>query len=335
MTLAVPHSQARMPVKTIELLDKRTNRTIALKVIDNGMATTRSEPVDRGKPGWLRATLPSGPNYQRLRDLTQQLGLYTVCQEAHCPNIGECWSHGTMTIMVLGGVCTRACKFCAVDTGNPRGWIDPEEPVHVAVAVAEMGLRYVVLTSVDRDDLPDGGAAHFAQVVREIKARDPRVKVETLTPDFQGHLSDVETVLASGVDVYAHNIETVRRLTPTVRDPRAAYDQTRAVLEHAKRHRPEVLTKSSIMLGLGETEDEIRETMNDLRQASIDILTLGQYLRPTQHHLPVARYVPPDDFEKYRQWGMEAGFLEVFSGPMVRSSYRAEKVFQEGVRRIS
>jgi lipoic acid synthetase len=317
-----------MPVKTIELLDKRTNRTIALKVIDNGVATTRAEPVDRNKPSWLRATLPSGPNYERLRGMTRQLGLYTVCQEAHCPNIGECWSNGTMTIMVLGGVCTRACKFCAVDTGNPRGWIDPEEPAHVAVAVAEMGLHYVVLTSVDRDDLPDGGAAHFAQVVREIKARDPRVKVETLTPDFQGNLEDVETVLASGVDVFAHNIETVRRLTPTVRDSRAGYDQSLAVLDRAKRHRQDVLTKSSIMLGLGETEEEIRETMRDLRRAGVDILTLGQYLRPTQHHLPVARYVPPADFDKYRDWGVEEGFLEVFSGPMVRSSYRAEKVFQ-------
>jgi lipoic acid synthetase len=317
-----------MPVKTVELLDKRTNRTIALKVIDNGVATTRAEPVDRHKPSWLRATLPSGPNYERLRGMTQQLGLYTVCQEAHCPNIGECWSHGTMTIMVLGGVCTRACKFCAVDTGNPRGWIDPDEPAHVAVAVAEMGLNYVVLTSVDRDDLPDGGAAHFAQVVREIKARDARVKVETLTPDFQGNLPDVETVLASGVDVFAHNIETVRRLTPTVRDPRAGYDQTLAVLAHAKRHRPDVLTKSSIMLGLGETEDEIRVTLRDLRGIGVDILTLGQYLRPTQHHLPVIRYVPPADFDKYRDWGMAEGFLEVFSGPMVRSSYRAEKVFQ-------
>jgi lipoyl synthase len=320
-----------MAVKTVELLDKRTNRTIALKVIDNGVATTRSEPVDRGKPGWLRATLPSGPNYERLRGMAKQLGLYTVCQEAHCPNIGECWGHGTMTIMVLGGICTRACKFCAVDTGNPRGWVDPDEPAHVAVAIAEMGLAYVVLTSVDRDDLPDGGAGHFAQVVREIKARDGKVKVETLTPDFQGHLADVESVLASGVDVFAHNIETVRRLTPTVRDPRAGYDQTLAVLEHAKRHRPEVLTKSSIMLGLGETEDEIRETMRDLRGVRVDILTMGQYLRPTQHHLPVVRYVPPGDFDQYREWGMEEGFLEVFSGPMVRSSYRAERVFARGV----
>jgi len=317
-----------MATKTIELLDKRTSRTISLKVVDNGVATTRTEPVDRGKPNWLRATLPSGPNYERLLAMSKELGLYTVCQEAHCPNIGECWSHGTMTIMVLGGVCTRACKFCAVDTGNPQGWVDIDEPKHVGVAISQMGLNYVVMTSVDRDDLDDGGAAHFAECVREIKQRDPRVKVETLTPDFQGDLNAIETVLASGVDVFAHNIETVRRLTPTVRDHRATYDQTLKVLDYAKKHRPEVLTKSSIMLGLGESEEELRQTMRDLRQAKVDIFTLGQYLRPTQHHLPVDRYVPPAEFDKYRDWGMEEGFLEVFSGPMVRSSYRAERVFQ-------
>jgi lipoic acid synthetase len=316
-----------MSLKTVELLDKRIGRTISLRVVENGVATMRGEPAHRNKPNWLRAALPTGPNYQRLREMTQRLGLYTVCQEAHCPNVGECWSHGTMTIMVLGGICTRACKFCAVDTGNPRGWIDPDEPEHVAQAVAEMGLRYVVLTSVDRDDLPDGGAAHFADVVRQIKRRDGAVKVETLTPDFQGHLPDVETVLDSGVNVFAHNLETVRRLTPTVRDSRAGYDQSLAVLRHGKRYRPETLIKSSLMLGLGETEEEILAAMRDLREASVDILTLGQYLRPTQHHLPVERFVPPADFDKYQAWGMEAGFLEVFSGPMVRSSYRAERVF--------
>ena len=259
-----------MATKTIELLDKRTSRTISLKVVDNGVATTRTEPVDRGKPNWLRATLPSGPNYERLRAMSKELGLYTVCQEAHCPNIGECWSHGTMTIMVLGGVCTRACKFCAVDTGNPQGWVDIDEPKHVGVAISQMGLNYVVMTSVDRDDLDDGGAAHFAQCVREIKQRDPRVKVETLTPDFQGDLTAVETVLASGVDVFAHNIETVRRLTPTVRDHRATYDQTLKVLDFAKKHpSPEVLTKSSTSCwSLGETEEEIcaRHSMRDAPQ---------------------------------------------------------------------
>lgn len=317
--------------KTVQLEDFQNGGLIELKVIENGVATARPEPVDRHKPSWLRATVPTGPNYQRLKEMTQRLRLSTVCQEAMCPNIGECWSHGTMTIMVLGGICTRACKFCAVDTGNPKGWVDPMEPLHVAQAVAEMNLRYVVLTSVDRDDLSDGGAAHFAEVVRQIKAHDPAVKVETLTSDFQGRLRDVEAVLSGGQDVFANNLETVRRLTPRVRDPRAGYDQTLKVLGHAKQVRPEVLTKSSLMLGLGETDEEIRQTMRDLRAAGVDILTLGQYLRPTKHHLPVERYVTPEQFAVYGCWGDEEGFMEVFSGPLVRSSYRAEKVFFKAV----
>ncbi|RIH83883.1 Lipoyl synthase [Meiothermus luteus] len=316
-------------LKTIELPDFEHGGLIELRVVPGGLMRSRPEPVDRNKPAWLRATAPTGPNYHRLKELTQRLRLSTVCQEARCPNIGECWGHGTMTIMVLGSVCTRACKFCAVDTGNPRGWIDPFEPLHVAQAVAELGLRYVVLTSVDRDDLPDGGAAHFAECVRQIKRLDPNVKVETLTPDFQGNLACVETVLQGGQEVFAHNLETVRRLTPKVRDPRASYDQSLSVLAHAKKVRPGVLTKSSLMLGLGESEEEIRQAMRDLRAVGVDILTLGQYLRPTQHHLPVVRYVTPEEFVRYREWGYEEGFLEVFSGPLVRSSYRAEKVFFE------
>jgi len=318
--------------KTVQLEDFRNGGLIELEVIQNGVATERAEPVDRHKPAWLRATVPTGPNYLRLKEMAQRLRLSTVCQEAMCPNIGECWGHGTLTIMVLGGICTRACKFCAVDTGNPKGWVDPSEPLHVAQAIAEMSLKYVVLTSVDRDDLPDGGAAHFAEVVRQIKARDAQVKVETLTPDFRGQLGDVEVVLEGGQDVFANNLETVRRLSPKVRDPRAGYDQTLKVLGHAKKVRPEVLTKSSLMLGLGESEEEIRQAMRDLRAAGVDILTLGQYLRPTKHHLPVERYVTPEEFAKYGQWGYEEGFMEVFSGPLVRSSYRAEKVFFEAVK---
>jgi lipoyl synthase len=319
-------------LKTIQLEDYQNGGLIELKVIHNGVATERSEPVDRNKPSWLRATVPTGPNYLRLKEMTQRLRLSTVCQEAMCPNIGECWGHGTMTIMVLGSVCTRACKFCAVDTGNPKGWVDPLEPIHVAQAIAEMSLKYVVLTSVDRDDLPDGGASHFAEVVRQIKQRDPQVKVETLTPDFQGKLVDVEAVLEGGQDVFANNLETVRRLTPKVRDPRAGYDQTLKVLEHAKKVRPDVLTKSSLMLGLGETDEEIRQAIHDLRSKGVDILTFGQYLRPTKHHLPVERYVTPAEFETYADWSREAGFMEVFSGPLVRSSYRAEKVFFEATK---
>ena len=318
----------------VTLTDAHGMRTV--KIAPHGIISRYPEPVGMPKPPWIRATLPSGPVYSELKRLVAELRLHTVCQEALCPNIGECWGHGTMTIMLLGGVCTRACRFCAVATGNPRGWLDPEEPEHVAQAVETLaqryGLKYVVLTSVDRDDLPDGGAAHFAETVRRIKARVPEMKVEALTPDFRGDLRAVETVLEAGVDVFANNLETVRRLTPRVRDPRAGYDQTLRVLAHAKRFRPHVLTKSSLMLGLGETEEEIRHAMRDLRAVGVDILTLGQYLRPTRHHLPVVRYVTPEEFARYRQWGYEEGFREVFSGPLVRSSYRAERVFVEAQR---
>jgi lipoic acid synthetase len=216
-----------------------------------------------------------------------------------------------------------------VDTGNPKGWVDPLEPLHVAQAVGEMNLKYVVLTAVDRDDLQDGGAAHFAEVVRQIKLRDSAVKVETLTGDFLGVMKDVETICDSGIDVFAHNLETVRRLTPRVRDPRATYDQTLAVLGHAKQYRPDMLTKSSLMLGLGESDEEIRQAIKDLKAVGVDIVTFGQYLRPTKHHLPVERYVTPEEFATYQQWGYQEGFMEVFSGPLVRSSYRAEKVFAQ------
>jgi lipoic acid synthetase len=225
----------------------------------------------------------------------------------------------------MGSVCTRACRFCAVDTGNPRGWLDPEEPANAARTVALMGLVYVVLTSVDRDDLPDGGAAHLAACVRAIKAANPKTAVEALTPDFQGVLADVETVVDSGIEVFAQNVETVERLTHPVRDPRAGYRQTLDVLAHAKRHRPGVLTKTSLMLGLGESDEEVVSAMDDLRAAGCDILTLGQYLRPTAHHLPVERYVTPEAFLALRETALARGFLECVSGPMVRSSYRAEQ----------
>jgi lipoic acid synthetase len=248
-----------------------------------------------------------------------------VCEEAKCPNIGECWNAGTATIMLMGAVCTRACRFCAVDTGNPRGWLDAEEPDNVARSVELMGLKYVVLTSVNRDDLPDGGSAHYAAAVRAIKRRNPGTAVEALTPDFQGVMRDVQTVVDSGLEVFAQNVETVRRLTHPVRDPRAGYEQTIGVLSGAKAHRPTVLTKTSLMLGLGETDAEILETMLDLRAAAVDILTLGQYLRPTANHLEIARFVTPAEFDRYRQQALELGFLECVSGPLVRSSYRAEQ----------
>jgi lipoic acid synthetase len=282
--------------------------------------------VSGPKPPWLKARAPAGSGYQQVRTLVREHRLATVCEEAKCPNIGECWNSGTATLMLMGAVCTRACRFCSVDTGNPHGWLDASEPENAARTVELMGLRYVVLTSVDRDDLPDGGAAHYAACVRAIKRRNPATAVEALTPDFQGVLADVATVVDSGIEVFAQNIETVRRLTHPVRDPRAGYEQTLAVLAHAKRHRPAVLTKSSLMLGLGEGDAEIDEVLHDLRTAGVDIVTLGQYLRPTLNHLAVQRYVAPADFDRYRERALARGFLECVAGPLVRSSYRAEQV---------
>jgi lipoic acid synthetase len=281
-----------------------------------------------GKPRWLRAPMPGGARFESVRAIVREQRLSTVCEEAHCPNIGECWNAGTATLMLMGAVCTRACRFCAVDTGNPRGWLDPEEPANAARTVALMQLGYVVLTSVNRDDLPDGGAAHFAACVRAIRAAAPRTIVEALTPDFGGVAADVATVVDSGIAVFAQNVETVERLTQAVRDPRAGYRQTLAVLEHAKRHRPEVLAKTGLMLGLGETDAEILATMDELRAVGCELLTLGQYLRPTVNHLPVARYLSPEEFAHYRDEALARGFLECVSGPLVRSSYRAERALE-------
>jgi lipoic acid synthetase len=282
----------------------------------------------KGKPRWIRAPLAAGQGYETMRTLVTEYRLATVCQEAKCPNIGECWNAGTATFMLMGEVCTRACRFCAVDTGNPRGWLDPQEPANTARSVEILGLKYIVLTSVNRDDLPDGGAAHFAATVRAIKALTPATAVEALTPDFQGVEADVATVVDAGLEVFAQNVETVRRLTHPVRDPRASYQQTLAVLAFAKRHRPSVLTKTSLMLGLGETEAEILATMDDLRAARVDLLTLGQYLRPTPNHLPVQRFVAPAEFALYRDAALARGFRECVAGPLVRSSYRAERALQ-------
>jgi len=293
--------------------------------IKDGIKQAAAGAAAARKPPWLRARLASGAEFQAVKDIVREHRLSTVCEEAKCPNIGECWNAGTATIMLMGAVCTRACRFCAVDTGNPRGWLDAEEPDNVARSVELMGLKYVVLTSVNRDDLPDGGAAHYAAAIRAIKRRNPGTAVEALTPDFQGVQADVRTVLDSGLDVFAQNVETVRRLTHPVRDPRAGYRQTLDVLAHAKSHRPTVLTKTSVMLGLGETEAELRETLEELRAASVDLLTLGQYLRPTPNHLAIERFVTPQEFDRYREWALALGFLECVSGPLVRSSYRAEQ----------
>lgn len=280
------------------------------------------------KPSWLRARIPGGGKYEAVKNNVTENKLATVCEESKCPNIGECWTAGTATIMVMGSVCTRACKFCAVDTGNPNGWLDPQEPQNTARSVELMDLKYIVITSVDRDDLEDGGAAHYAACVKAIKTLRPQTAVEALTPDFDGRKDLVELVVDSGLEVFAQNVETVKRLTHPVRDVRAGYEQTISVLAHSKIYRPDVLTKTSLMLGLGETEAEIVETMDDLRAANVDILTMGQYLRPTANHLDVERYVTPEEFEKYRQLGLDRGFLEVVAGPLVRSSYRAERVLE-------
>ena len=297
--------------------------------IKDGIKAGRGDKLRLAKPDWLRVRVRGGATYEKVQGIVHEHRLATVCEEAKCPNMSECWSSGTATIMLMGDVCTRACRFCAVNTGNPRGWLDAEEPDNTARSVQLMQLKYVVLTSVNRDDLPDGGAGHYAACVRRVKQVNPDTAVEALTPDFLGALPDVETVVDSGIEVFAQNVETVRRLTHPVRDPRASYDQSLAVLAHAKRHRPDVLTKTSLMLGLGETDAEILATMDDLRAVDVDILTLGQYLQPTAHHYPIDRWVSPDEFEQYRQWGLEKGFMEVVSGVFVRSSYRAEQVLQK------
>ena len=282
--------------------------------------------VDR-KPRWLRVGIGGGKRYQQVRETVNTHKLATVCEESHCPNIGECWNHGTATIMLMGATCTRACKFCAVDTGNPGGWLDLEEPANAAKSVQLMGLGYVVLTSVDRDDLDDGGAQHYANCIQAIKRVNPNTAVEALTPDFSGNRKDVAVVANSGLEVFAQNLETVERLTHVVRDPRAGYQQTLDVLAYAKQSNAKVLTKSSLMLGIGETDEEIETALQDLFKHNVDIVTLGQYMRPTKNHLPVDRWVTPEQFEQFREYGLSLGFMEVASGPLVRSSYRADKVF--------
>lgn len=280
------------------------------------------------KPDWLRVRVPNGAKYQEIMDIVRSHKLSTVCAESKCPNIAECWGRGTATLMLMGSVCTRACKFCSVNTGNPHGWLDENEPASVADAVALMGLKYVVLTSVDRDDLPDLGAGHYAACIRAIHERMPQTSVEALTPDFQGKHELVALVLDAGLATFAQNLETVRRLTHPVRDPRAGYDQTLDVLKFAKQYAPATVSKTSLMLGLGETDEEIRQALTDIRAANVDVVTLGQYMRPTKNHLPVQRYVTPDEFSRYRDWALEMGFLEAVSGPLVRSSYRAERVLE-------
>lgn len=279
------------------------------------------------KPAWLKVPLPGGEGFTRLKSLARELKLHTVCEEARCPNIGECWKgdHATMTLMVLGDECTRRCRFCAVKTVDRAAAPDPNEPAHVGTAVAGMNLAYVVITSVDRDDLPDGGSAHYASCIREIRARSPRTIVETLIPDYQG--DDLATLMRAEPDVLAHNVEVVSRLQRKIRDPRCSFERSLETLRGAKRLHPKAFTKSSIMLGLGEAHEEIVESMKLLRDAGVEFLTLGQYLRPTKKHAPVREYVTPERFFELERLGRDLGFLYVASGPLVRSSYKAGEFF--------
>lgn len=283
------------------------------------------------KPEWLKVRPPGGERYAMIKQRARHLGLATVCEEARCPNMGECWSGGTATFMLMGEVCTRGCRFCHVTTGRPQA-LDAAEPEKVADVVAELGLDYIVLTSVDRDDLPDGGASHFARTVSVLKARIPELLVEVLIPDFKGDVEALRVLVESGPDVAAHNIETTEALTPGVRDRRATYSQSLGVLYDLKALGAR-FTKSSIMVGLGESEDDIFKTLRDLRAVDCDIVTFGQYLQPSAKHLPVADFVHPDQFTRYQRAAEDLGFMYVASGPLVRSSYRAGELFLKGAIR--
>ena len=308
-----------IPTKTI-----KENGVIAIK---NGIKPNPNKhiPIER-KPKWLRIKSQNSSKFRELKEIVSHKKLHTVCEEAMCPNIQECWSHGTATFMLLGSVCTRACKFCAVDTGNPKGQIDAKEPEKVANSIAQMNLKYAVLTSVNRDDLEDGGAMHFAQTVVSAKKEAPGVIIEALVPDFLGKRESIETLLDSNVEVFAQNLETVKRLTHQVRDHRAGYEQTLEVLAYAKKYSPKTISKTSLMLGLGESEDELLESFYDIRSAGVDVLTLGQYMRPTINHLPVEKWYSPEEFQYMKKLALDIGFKEVASGPLVRSSYRADKI---------
>ena len=283
--------------------------------------------MGRTKPSWLKVKMPGGARYNRIKARKAHLNLHTVCEEARCPNIGECWGGGTATFMVMGGICTRGCRFCAVTTRRKGMDLDPDEPRNVAHAIAEMELDYVVLTSVDRDDLQDQGAGHFAACIEQVRVQAPGTMVEVLVPDFSGQADLMRKVVVAAPDVLAHNVECVERLTPKVRDPRAGYRQSLDMLAAIKRMNPGMHTKSSLMVGIGETEDEMVQAMRDMRDVGVDFLTIGQYLQPTKKHLKVEFFVEPQQFERYEKLGLEMGFRYVASGPLVRSSYKAGEFF--------
>lgn len=280
-----------------------------------------------GKPPWLRVRAPGGESYHRLKGTLRQLELHTVCESARCPNVGTCWREGTATVMLLGQVCTRSCRFCAVAAGRPDGVVDPDEPRRVAEAVAKLQLRYVVLTMVTRDDLPDGGAGHVAETIDRLHQLRPDMLVEALVSDFAGDPAAVDAAVAARPDVFAHNIEVVRPWTSVVRDGRSSYHRSLAVLRRAKELAPDLPTKSSLMVGVGETDDEVGEALRDLRQVGVELLTIGQYLQPTAKHLRVARFVTPETFAAYQHEAKRLGFDFVASGPLVRSSFRAAELY--------
>jgi len=294
------------------------------------MGRHRRDPLPERKPSWLKVKAPGGTNYVRLKAMMKELNLHTVCEEAHCPNIGECWEHGTATFMILGDVCTRNCAYCAVSHGRPPAY-DIEEPWRVAQAIAELQLQHAVITSVDRDDLPDFGAYIFAETIRQIRDRLPSCSIEVLVPDFQGNVDSIRAVLEARPDIYNHNTETVPRLYKKAR-PGGRYTRLLEIFRTVKRIAPDIPTKTGIILGLGETNEEVVETMADLRSVDVDILTLGQYLRPSNDHLPLDRYYTPDEFRELARIGRELGFRHVESGPLVRSSYHAwEQVNAAGI----
>lgn len=308
----------------------------AADMLFDPLETARKDPEQR-LPKWLKVPIPKGKSFHKLKDDVRDLKLSTVCEEAKCPNIGECWggkkSEATATIMLLGDTCTRGCRFCSVKTNRNPGAPDPMEPENTAEAISRWGLGYVVMTTVDRDDLVDGGSKHLASTVEKIKQKAPQILVEVLGGDFRGDLNLVDTLASSGLDVYAHNIETVEDLTPFVRDRRANYRQSLAVLERAKQVRSSLVTKTSMMLGFGETDEQILQTLKDLRAIKCDVVTFGQYMRPTKRHMKVVDYVTPEKFDYWRDKALEMGFLYVASGPLVRSSYKAGEAFIENVIR--
>jgi len=296
------------------------------------MSDTPPLPLHIGKPEWLKTKIPSGDIYFQIKRDLRQRKLFTVCEEAKCPNIAQCWSEGTATFMVLGDTCTRACRFCHIKTGNPGGWLDADEPRQTAESAKAMGLKYAVITMVDRDDLVDGGAAHVAKVIHEVRAQSPQITIEILAGDFQQKVASLQAIVQAKPEVYAHNLETVERLTPRVRDARASYRQSLEVLRLTRAMADyRIYTKSALMLGLGETLDEVVQTLGDLREHGVEFVTIGQYLRPTKQHLSIKRWVPPEEFDELATKAKAMGFLSVASGPLVRSSYKAASFFAQAI----